>query len=243
MDFFNTNILSIIAFWPLAGMLVLLLIPKGSTTLMKIWANVVAVSGFVVSLPLWFGFNFDDDKMQRVVDAPWIQSLGVHYHVGVDGISLLLVMLTTLIGPLAVLSSWEAIQTRVKEYYAFILMLQAGMLGVFISLDFFMFYVFWEVMLVPMYFLIGVWGGPRKLYAAIKFFLYTLVGSVLMLLGILALYFQYPSIAAAHSDISQAFGPGPTFDVLALHAIGPYLPFNLQFWVFLAFFVGFAIKV
>jgi NADH-quinone oxidoreductase subunit M len=94
-----------------------------------------------------------------------------------------------------------------------------------------------------MYFLIGVWGGPRKLYAAIKFFLYTLVGSVLMLLGILALYFQYPSIAAAHSDISQAFGPGPTFDVLALHAIGPYLPFNLQFWVFLAFFVGFAIKV
>src|SRR4030095_9560161 len=243
MDFFNTNILSIIAFWPLAGMLVLLLIPKGSTTLMKIWANVVAVSGFVVSLPLWFGFNFDDDKMQRVVDAPWIQSLGVHYHVGVDGISLLLVMLTTLIGPLAVLSSWEAIQTRVKEYYAFMLLLQAGMLGVFISLDFFMFYVFWEVMLVPMYFLIGVWGGPRKLYAAIKFFLYTLIGSVLMLLGILALYFAYPTIAASHPEISGSFGTLSTFNVLALQAIGPYLPFNLQFWVFLAFFVGFAIKV
>ena len=243
MDFFNTNILSIIAFWPLAGMLVLLLIPKGSTTLMKIWANVVAVSGFVVSLPLWFGFNFDDDKMQRVVDASWIPSLGVHYHVGVDGISLLLVMLTTLIGPLAVLSSWEAIQTRVKEYYAFILLLQAGMLGVFISLDFFLFYVFWEVMLVPMYFLIGVWGGPRKLYAAIKFFLYTLVGSVLMLLGILALYFQYPAIAATHPEISAVFGTLPTFDVMALHAIGPYLPQGLQYWVFLAFFVGFAIKV
>ncbi len=143
--------------------------------------------------------------MQRVVDVPWIQSLGVHYHVGVDGISLLLVMLTTLIGPLAVLSSWDAIQTRMKEYYAFILLLQAGMLGVFISLDFFLFYVFWEVMLVPMYFLIGVWGGPRKLYAAIKFFLYTLVGSVLMLLGILALYFQYPEIAAAHPEISACF--------------------------------------
>jgi len=181
--------------------------------------------------------------MQKVVNVPWIQSLGANYHVGVDGISLLLIMLTTLIGPLAVLSSWDAIQTRVKEYYAFMLLLQAGMLGVFISLDFFMFYVFWEVMLVPMYFLIGVWGGPRKLYAAIKFFLYTLVGSVLMLLGILALYFEYPKIVATHPEISAQFGALPTFDVLALHAIGPYLPFNLQFWVFLAFFIGFAIKV
>ena len=243
MDFFNNNILSIITFWPLAGMLVLLLIPKGSTTLIKWWANLVVLSGFLVSLPLWFSFNFDDPQMQKVVNVPWIQTLGANYHVGVDGISLLLIMLTTLIGPLAVLSSWDAIQVRVKEYYAFMLLLQAGMLGVFISLDFFMFYVFWEVMLVPMYFLIGVWGGPRKLYAAIKFFLYTLVGSVLMLLGILALYFQYPSIAAMHSDISGQFGMAPTFDVMALHAIGPYLPFNLQFWVFLAFFVGFAIKV
>ena len=111
-------------------------------------------------------------------------------------------MLTTLLGPLAILSSWSAIEIRTKEYYAFLLMLQAGMLGVFISLDFFMFYVFWEVMLVPMYFLIGVWGGPRKLYAAIKFFLYTLVGSVLLLLGILALYFIYPSIAAQHPEIA-----------------------------------------
>ena len=243
MDFFNNNILSIITFWPLVGMLVLLLIPKGSTTLIKWWANLVALSDFFVSLPLWFSFNFDDPQMQKVVNVPWIQSLGANYHVGVDGISLLLVMLTTLIGPLAVLSSWDAIQVRVKEYYAFMLLLQAGMLGVFISLDFFMFYVFWEVMLVPMYFLIGVWGGPRKLYAAIKFFLYTLVGSVLMLLGILALYFQYPSIAAMHPEISAQFGALPTFDVLALHAVGPYLPFNLQFWVFLAFFVGFAIKV
>ncbi len=115
-------------------------------------------------------------------------------------------MLTTLLGPLAVLSSWDAIEDRVKEYYAFMLMLQAGMLGVFISLDFFMFYVFWEVMLVPMYFLIGVWGGPRKLYAAIKFFLYTLVGSVLLLLGILALYFMYPTIAAQHPEIAAQFG-------------------------------------
>jgi NADH-quinone oxidoreductase subunit M len=243
MDFFDKNILSIITFWPLAGMLVLLLIPKESTTLIKWWANIVVVTGFLVSLPLWFSFNFDDDKMQKVVDIPWIQTLGAHYHVGVDGISLLLVMLTTLIGPLAVLSSWDAIQTRVKEYYAFMLLLQAGMLGVFISLDFFMFYVFWEVMLVPMYFLIGVWGGPRKLYAAIKFFLYTLIGSVLMLLGILALYFQYQPIAMANPAIAAEFGTLPTFNVLAFHAIGPHLSETLQFWVFLAFFVGFAIKV
>jgi NADH-quinone oxidoreductase subunit M len=246
MDFFKANLLSIVAFWPLVGMFVLFIIPKEKTTAIKWWANLVVLSGFVISLPLWFWFDFDNsDHMQYVVNVPWIQTLGANFHVGIDGISLLLVMLTTLIGPLAVLSSWDAIQVRVKEYYAFMLLLQAGMLGVFISLDFFLFYVFWEVMLVPMYFLIGVWGGPRKLYAAIKFFLYTLVGSVLMLLGILALYFAYPQIAAAHPEIASNpdFGSMPTFNVLALHAIGPYLPESLQWWVFLAFFVGFAIKV
>src|SRR5262245_25256404 len=164
MDFFKTNILTIVTLWPLAGMFVLLLIGKEKTTLIKWWANLVVASGFIISLPLWFWFDFENsDKMQYVVDAQWIQTLGARYHVGIDGISLLLVLLTTLMGPLAVLSSWESIQTRVKEYYAFMLLLQAGMLGVFISLDFFLFYVFWEVMLVPMYFLIGVWGGPRKL--------------------------------------------------------------------------------
>ena len=244
MDFFRANILSIVTFWPLAGMFVLFLINKEKTTLIKWWANLVALSGFLISLPVWFWFDFENsDQMQYVVRVPWIQTLGANFHVGIDGISLLLIMLTTLIGPLAVLSSWDAIKDRVKEYYAFMMLLQAGMLGVFISLDFFMFYVFWEVMLVPMYFLIGVWGGPRKLYAAIKFFLYTLVGSVLMLLGILALYFAYPEIAAARPEIAAQFGASPTFNVLALHAIGPYLSENLQFWVFLAFFVGFAIKV
>jgi NADH-quinone oxidoreductase subunit M len=160
----------------------------------------------------------------------------------------LLILLTTLIGPLAVLSSWDAIQERTKEYYAFMLMLQTGMIGVFMSLDFFLFYVFWEVMLVPMYFLIGVWGGPRKLYAAIKFFLYTLVGSVLLLLGIITLFFQWPQFATAHPEIAAQFFPpgapiGPTFNILAFQAMGPYLNENIQWWVFLAFFVGFAIKV
>src|SRR5204863_1926909 len=123
--------------------------------------------------------------------ADWTTSLGAHYHIGIDGISLLLIMLTTLMGFLAILCSWNAIQERVKEYYAMFLLLQTGMIGVFISLDFFLFYIFWELVLVPMYFIIGVWGGPRKLYASIKFFLYTLAGSVLMLLGILTLYFNH----------------------------------------------------
>src|SRR6266581_8478353 len=244
MDYFRQHILSIVAFWPLAGMGVLMLFNKENKTLIRWWANLVMISGFIISLPLWFWFDRDSsDQMQFVQNIPWIPTIGANYHVGIDGISLLLVLLTTLIGPLAVLSSWEAIQDRVKEYYVFMLMLQAGMLGVFISLDFFLFFVFWEAMLVPMYLLIGIWGGPRKLYAAIKFFLYTLFGSVLMLLGILALYFAYPAVAAQHPDIAAQFGTGATFDILAFHAMAPYLAYNLQWWIFLAFFVGFAIKV
>src|SRR6266566_9719079 len=244
MDYFREHILTIVAFWPLAGMIVLMLFNKENKTLIRWWANVVMIVGFVISIPLWVWFDRDTaDQMQFVENVQWIQTLGSNYHVGIDGISLLLVLLTTLLGPLAVLSSWEAIGDRVKEYYVFMLMLQAGMLGVFISLDFFLFYVFWEVMLVPMYFLIGVWGGPRKLYAAIKFFLYTLFGSVLLLLGILALYFTYPPIAAQHPEVAGRFGTGSTFDVLAFQAVASYLPFAYQYWIFLAFFVGFAIKV
>src|SRR5881296_1476381 len=244
MDFFRANILSIVAFWPLVGMFVLLLMNKENKNLIRWWANIVIFTGFLLSLPLWFWFDVErSDQMQFEVNLPWIQSLGANFHVGIDGISLLLVLLTTLLGPLAVLSSWTAIDTRVKEYYAFMLMLQTGMLGVFVSLDFFLFYVFWEVMLVPMYFIIGVWGGPRKLYAAIKFFLYTLFGSVLLLLGILALYFIYPSLAAQHPEVAGRFGTGATFDVLAFQAVASYLPFSYQYWIFLAFFVGFAIKV
>src|SRR5438477_5804146 len=231
MDFFREHILSIVAFWPLAGMIVLMLFNKENKTLIRWWANFVMIVGFVISIPLWVWFDRDTaDQMQFVQNISWIPTLGANFHVGIDGISLLLVMLTTLLGPLAVLSSWEAIENRVKEYYVFMLMLQAGMLGVFISLDFFLFYVFWEVMLVPMYFLIGVWGGPRKLYAALKFFLYTLAGSVLMLVGILAIYFYQYNTTGIYS-----------FDILALQKLG--FPHDLQYWVFLAFFVGFAIKV
>src|SRR2546426_4228054 len=217
MDYFREHILTIVAFWPLAGMIVLMLFNKENKTLIRWWANFVMIVGFVISIPLWVWFDRDTaDQMQFVQNIPRIQTIGANYHVGIDGISLLLVMLTTLLGPLAVLSSWEAIHDRVKEYYVFMLMLQVGMLGVFISLDFFLFYVFWEVMLVPMYFLIGVWGGPRKLYAAIKFFLYTLGGSVLMLLGIIAILFHHAQGHASEALAGVAAHSPYTFDIPVL---------------------------
>jgi len=180
-------ILSVITYIPLLGAIAIMVFLRRDNTI-RWFANIVVVVDFIVSLRLIPGFVKDRYAVQFVEKVPWIESLGVQYYFGVDGISILLVLLTTFLGILAVLSSWTAIQERVKEYYVFMLLLQTGMLGVFFSLDFFLFYVFWEVMLVPMYFLIGVWGGARKLYAAIKFFLYTLAGSVLMLLAILALY-------------------------------------------------------
>jgi len=226
----NEHLLSIVLFTPLAGMAVLLLLPSSNKTLIRIWANIAALAGFLVSLPLVWRFDKNADGFQMMEKADWIPSLGVKYMVGIDGISLLLVMLTTLIGFLAILSSWSAVQDRLKEYYAMFLLQQVGMIGVFLALDFFLFYVFWELVLVPMYFIIGVWGGPRKLYAAIKFFLYTLAGSVLMLLGILTLYFQH----------FQQFGYY-TFQISELMKLN--LPLGVQQWVFWAFFLGFAIKV
>ena len=244
MGFFRTHILTIVAFLPVAGAIALMFFNKENKGAIRLWANLVALAGFLVSVPLFFWFDYDNSgEMQFVESVPWIDALGVRYSVGIDGISLLLILLTTMLGSIAILSSWESIQDRAKEFYIFMLMLQTGMLGVFVAMDFFMFYVFWEVMLVPMYFLIGVWGGPRKLYAAIKFFLYTLVGSVLLLLGILALYFQYPSIAATVPELANQFGLDYTFDILAFQSMGQFLSFDVQYWIFIVFFVGFAIKV
>ena len=226
----DQHILSIVLLTPLAGLAVLLFFPAGAKNLIRVWANLVALAGFLVSLPLVFRFQIGADGFQFEEQANWIPSLGAQYHIGIDGISLLLLMLTTVMGVVAILCSWSAVQDRVKEYYAMFLLLQTGMIGVFISLDFFLFYIFWELVLVPMYFIIGVCGGPRKLYAAIKFFLYTLAGSVLMLLGILTLYFQHFKQFGFYSfEIS---------DLMKLH-----LPLGLQQWVFWAFFIGFAIKV
>ncbi|HYZ87172.1 MAG TPA: NADH-quinone oxidoreductase subunit M [Bryobacteraceae bacterium] len=226
----SNHLLSLILFTPLAGALLLLLIPSSNKSAIRLWANIVAAAGFLLTLPLLAQFNNAATGFQFVEKASWIPSLGVQYFLGVDGISLLLVLLTALLGFLAILSSWSAIDMRVKEYYAMLLVLQTGMLGVFLSLDFFLFFVFFEVTLVPMYFLIGIWGTERRLYAAIKFFLYTLAGSVLMLLGGITLYLQH----AAQTGVY-------TFDITELTrtALDPSIE-RLVFW---AFFAGFAVKV
>jgi len=229
----TSHILSLILFTPLAGAFLLLLVDKKNENAIRWIANIVALIGFAVSVPLWFWYNPQSGVFQFVERAPWIPSIGAEYFLGVDGFSMLLILLTTMMGFIAVLSSWTAITERVKEYYIFLLLLQTGMLGAFMSLDFLLFFLFWEVMLVPMYFLIGIWGSDNRLYSAIKFFLYTLVGSVVMLLGILALYFAY------HAD--PVNGGIYTFDITRFHRYA-FAP-GLQWWVFLAFFLGFAIKV
>jgi len=230
----DQHLLSIVLFTPLAGLAVLLTLPAGSKLLIKVWANLASLAGFLVSLPLISRFQAGASGFQLAERADWIPALGAHYAIGIDGISLLLVMLTTLMGFIATLCSWRAIDDRVKAYYAMFLLLQTGMIGVFVSLDFFLFYIFWELVLVPMYFIIGIWGGPRKLYAAIKFFLYTLAGSALMLLGILTLYFR-------HYDQFHFY----SFEISELLKV--QLPqgwaFGSEQWVFWLFFIGFAIKV
>ncbi len=230
-------ILSVLTYIPLvAALFVIFLVPKEKTKFIKYFSTAVFFVDFVLSLPLWFNWYEAQSKAKGMwvfEEGPftWIKSIGVNYHFGVDGMSVLLVLLTTLLGVLAAWSSWAYIKEREKEYYVWLLILQTGMLGVFCALDFFLFYVFWEVMLVPMYFLIGIWGGPNKLYAAIKFFLYTLAGSVLMLIGILALYFQTGGINNGQN----------TFDLDVIYKLS--LDPAFQWWVFAAFFVGFAIKV
>jgi NADH-quinone oxidoreductase subunit M len=239
----QNHILSIILFTPLVGSLVLLFVPKENKNAIRWIANLFSLGGFLISLPLvpWFWAQMSSPDRFKFVEGTvnnWIPSIGAGYVIGIDGISFLLIMLTTLLGWISILSSWTAIENRVKEYYVWFLILQTGMLGVFMALDFFLFFVFWEAMLVPMYLLIGIWGGPRKLYAAIKFFLYTLAGSVLMLLGILFLYFH-------HHNVTQIF----TFSIPELYKTAPqiysdpaYGP-TIATLLFFAFFFAFAIKV
>src|ERR1700722_3738439 len=230
MLFSDSHILSTILFTPLVGAILMLFIPSNRPDLHRWMGNLFGFLGLAVSLPLIWRFNsaMNAPRFQFVTDSSWIPSVGAHFTLGIDGLSYLLVMLTTVLGPLAILSSWSAIKKREKEYYILLLLLQTGMLGVFMSLDFFLFYMFWEVMLVPMDFLIGVWGSDCRLYAAIKFFLYTLVGSVIMLLGILALYFK---------------AGGSTFDMPTLLAIASSFDTHTQVLLFWAFFFAFAIKV
>src|SRR6202167_2284695 len=229
MLFSDSHILSTILLTPLLGAILMFFIPRERADLHRWMGNLFGVLGLLVSLPLIWRFQSEAGapQFQFVENASWIPSVGAHFTLGVDGLIFLMVMLTTLLGAIAILSSWSAIHKREKEYYILLLLLQTGMLGVFMSLDFVLFYVFWEVMLVPMYFLIGVWGSERRLYAAIKFFLYTLAGSVLMLLAILAIYYYRG-----------------TFDIreILMH------PFTAQYgwlqkWLFWGFFFAFAIKV
>ncbi|MCC7154813.1 MAG: NADH-quinone oxidoreductase subunit M [Bryobacterales bacterium] len=223
------HILSIVVLTPFVGFLILLFIPSEKAKLIKLFSNGVTLAGFLVSLPLVFQFDPGKD-FQFVEDLPWIPSLGARWSLGIDGYALLLVMLTTLTGFLATLCSWSAIEARLKEYYACFLLLQVGMLGVFASRDMLLFFVFWELVLVPMYFIIAIWGGARRTYAAIKFILYTLVGSILMLLGILTVYYFH------HEQFQQwSFGMAAVLSTT--------LPAGAEWWVFWAFFLGFAVKV
>ncbi|MDQ3149142.1 MAG: NADH-quinone oxidoreductase subunit M, partial [Chloroflexota bacterium] len=222
-------VVSLIVFTPLIGVLLLLLVPGTNHRAIR-WVGLLsAVGSFAFSL-LLLGYEAGGSEFQFREDLAWIDSFGMRYTVGVDGLSMVLVLLTTLLSTVAIFYSWEPIQKRVKEYYIAILLLMVGMLGVFVALDMFLFYVFWEVSLFPMYVIIGVWGGPRRVYATVKFVIYTLVGSLLMLVAILA-------VAIAHSASGQPF----TFSYEALRGFA-YAD-TLQALAFIAFFLAFAIKV
>ncbi len=214
--------ITLVVFLPLVGAVAILLAREEFAKWIALAFSLVVVAA---SLPLWAMFDVSTPAMQFVEHHPWIASPAINYAVGVDGISLPLVLLTTFLAPLCVLVSWTAIQTRVREFMVSLLVMETATVGVFVSLDFVLFYIFWEIMLIPMYLLIGVWGGPNRIYAAIKFFLYTLTGSVLLLVAILVLFFE----------------GGHTFDILALSK-AEYDP-SLQNWLFWAFFVAFAVKV
>jgi NADH-quinone oxidoreductase subunit M len=219
--------LTLTTFLPLVGVLVILFMKSEWKTAIRWIALLTSVATFAISVVMLSYFNPSSPDMQMEINANWFQfaNWNISFHMGVDGLSILLVMLTTLLTPISILSTWTAIEDRVKDFMIFFLLLEVGMVGVFVSLDLFLFYIFWEFTLVPMYFLIGIWGGPRRMYAAIKFFLYTMTGSILMLLAILWL------------GINQG-----TFSVTELIARGN-IPANIQFWLFLAFAAAFAIKV
>ena len=225
----NLPLASIVTFLPLAGALLLVFFRRESVKAIRTAALAVSLLTFALSLLLFFGFDGKAGTPEFVEHAPWL-GRGLDYHVGVDGISLFLVLLAAFLTPLALLSSWRAVNDRVKEFSFFMLILETGMIGVFVSLNLFLFYVFWEAMLLPMYFLIGLWGGRRRVYATTKFVLFTMFGSLLMLVGIFVLY------AAYH----RATG---SFSLTIADLAGTVLSPALQTWVFLAFGLAFAIKV
>ncbi|MEG8947105.1 NADH-quinone oxidoreductase subunit M [Rosettibacter firmus] len=225
-------ILTYLLLIPIIGSLIVLFLSEEQKKIIRWFGLIISTIAFLISLYAYFQYNSSDSQFQLVHKILWIKSLNISYHVGVDGISLILILLTTFITPLTLLSTWKAIDKNVKMFTFSMLLLEAGMLGVFMSLDVFLFYIFWEAMLIPMYFIIGIWGGERRIYASIKFFLYTMFGSLLMLVAIIWL-------AVYASNQSGSF----TTNLLDLYKIGPTIPFEIQKWMFLAFFLSFAIKV
>jgi NADH-quinone oxidoreductase subunit M len=222
-------LLTILTFFPLVGVLIILLMKSpergGSARAIKLVAVATSVVTFAISLLVLMRFNPESASLQIVDQVSWIPSWGISYYLGVDGLSILMVLLTTFISMLAIASSWNAVETNLRQYYIFLLLLEIGMLGVFLAQDMFLFYIFWEFTLVPMYFLIGIWGGKNRVYASIKFFLYTMAASLLMLLAILYMgisnnTFSVPDLIAGRSAFA-----------------------GVQTWLFLGFFIAFAVKV
>lgn len=219
-------------FIPLLFAGIIMLVPAENGKAHRMLAATGTIAAFLVSLALWFGFDSANPGFQFLLDYSWIPSLDVGFRFGLDGMSLLLVLLTTFIMPIAVLSSWEPVRDREKLYYAMMLILQFGMLGVFMALDTFLFYIFWELVLIPMYFLIGIWGGKERIYASMKFFIYTMAGSLLMLVAIIWL-----------GTYAGGTGGGFTTDLQKLMNVAPGIAFESQKWLFLAFALSFCIKV
>ncbi|MBA3583950.1 MAG: NADH-quinone oxidoreductase subunit M [Gemmatimonadetes bacterium] len=222
--------LTAILFLPVLGMILLAGIPGHKREAIRQATLAVTVLHFLIALPLWWLYDPAGEPFQFVERIPWIDAFGIEYHLGVDGVSILLTLLTIFLMPLAVLGSWRYIDRHVKEFHLLLLLLTTGMLGVFFALDLFVFYVFWELMLVPMYFIIGIWGAEERVYAAVKFFLYTFVGGLLMLVGILVLFFYHQQVTGEYSYALA--------DLVALR-----VPATLQLTLFLAFGLAFAIKV
>lgn len=230
MSEMSVPILSILIFFPLLGAVILLFVNRNHTGFIKVFTLVFSLIEFGLSIPLFFLFDDKAKVMQFVERTGWFPESGISYFLGIDGISLLLLLLTTFLTVICVLCSWKAIEERTKEYYITFLFLETAMIGTLCSLDLVLFYIFWELMLIPMYLLIGIWGGPKRIYAAIKFFLFTMAGSVLMLIAIIALYFYYYNTTGVY-----------TFDVLELYKAN--IPIVKQYWFFAAFALSFAIKV
>ena len=218
-------LLSTLIFFPILGGLSLLIVPRQQTASIRLMALLISLIELVLCLPVALLFDKTTYRMQFQEHHPWIRALNIDYSLGIDGISILFLLLTALIIVLSILVSWESITTKVQEFFVAMLLLEGAMMGVFCATDFFLFYIFWEAMLIPMFLIIGVWGGPNRIYATVKFFLYTLVGSLLMLVGIILLYLK----------------GGQTFDIIKL--AGQSYPLKLQLLLFWAFFAAFAVKV